>query len=131
MERSFGRRYLRSSVCALMVALASSSACADDDPAQDEARPTVDSLEALFERLCLRRMECGNSWGPEDTIENCVDVSVTGYRDKPTHCLNLVVDYYECEVDVSSCAEFNQVPAMECRDLLHTAESECPPGTGF
>jgi hypothetical protein len=99
-----------------------------------ESRPTIQELHELFEHLCTLREQCGQSWSANDTVPACTDTNVAGYGDKPTHCLNDVVEYYECvnQVGDEGCPGFlEHVPPFECADLLLTAENECPPGTGF
>ncbi len=103
-----------------------------DDVVPEMPPPTDAELAELYGQLCSRSVECRGDPLGYGTVDACTDAQIEYYTQFPDACLNAVVVYHECFVDVPTCGEFTRVNGpIECRDLRSATYDVCDGGVNL
>jgi hypothetical protein len=129
------RRRLRvdfgSVICIGFSASLASLSCREDD-AHEAPPPTEEELDELYTELCSRHVECSGDPLGHGTVSECVDVQIEYYTSFSDACLNAVVSYHECLLDVMTCQEFMTANGpLQCRDLADDTYPLCDGGVNL
>ncbi len=110
-------RALRLAILAVLLA----GACAEDST-ETEPRPSHDELLAFYTDFCLDWQNCD----PDGvaSVEACASDQVEGYGKLPTACLNRVMDFHRCAMDLD-CETYNDQNDKTCypeKSVIHDVD---------
>jgi hypothetical protein len=85
-------------------------ACTEDST-ETEPRPSDDELLAFYTDFCLDWQDCQPD--AVESVAGCAKFQVEGYGKLPTACLNRLLDYHRCAMDLD-CEAYNDPNDRSC-----------------